>query len=159
MGSLPEHAGSWTGTNEFRLMPADPPYVAAATAQVFIAAGGNLTTVAYRWSHPDDGAQDGLLVVGPEGEPPGAVAFWGDSWHQQPDPTVLHGRLQDGVLVVGYAYGGDWRWEITVDATVPELLALRMDNIVPQSVATEGVVAGPYAAMVTELRRVPQPPA
>ena len=153
MGSLTDHAGSWAGTNGFRLMPADSLYVAAATAHVSIAAGGNLTMVAYTGSHPDDGAQDGLLVVGPNAEPPDAVAFWADSWHQHPDPTVLHGRLRDGVLVVSYAYGGDWRWEITVDAQNPEVLAIRMDNIVPQSVAAEGGDAGPYSAMVVDLQR------
>ena len=156
MSTLPEHAGSWTGTNGFRLMPADPLYSAPAAALVATAAGGSLITVAYTWPHPDDGAQDGLLVVGPEGEPPGAVAFWGDSWHQHPDPTLMHGRLQDGVLVVSYAYGGDWRWEITVDATDPDALALRMDNVVPPSMAAEGGFAGPYAAMMTELRRAPK---
>ena len=136
-------------------MPADPPHVAAVTADVSAAAGGNLTTISYTWSHPDDGAQDGLLVVGSNAEPPGVVAFWGDSWHQQPAPEVLLGGLEDGVLVVSYAYGGDWRWQITVDATDPDVLALRMDNVVPESAATEGVDAGAYPAMVTELRRAP----
>lgn len=155
MRSLAECAGSWIGTNGFRLMPADPPHVAPATADVSIAAAGSLITFAYTWSHPDDGAQDGLLVVGRNGEPPGAAAFWGDSWHQQPEPQVLLGGLESGVLIVSYAYGGDWRWQITVDATDPEVLTMRMDNIVPQSAATEEVAAGAYAAMVTELRRPP----
>ena len=141
------------GTNGFRLMPADSLHVEAATADVSVAAGGNLTTIAYTWSHPDVGAQDGLLVIGPNGEPPGAIAFWGDSWHQQPEPTVLLGGVEDGLLIVSYAYGGEWRWQITVDATDPAMLALRMDNVVPQSAATEAVDAGPYPAMVTELRR------
>ena len=153
MGFLPDHAGSWSGTNAFRLMPGDTQYVAAATSHVSTAAAGNLTTIAYTWSHPDDGGQEGLLVVGRSGEPPGAVAFWGDSWHQQPEPTVLAGTLEDGLLIVSYAYGGDWRWEICVDATEPEVLALRMDNIVPESAANEAVPAGAYPAMVTDLRR------
>ena len=155
MRSLADLAGAWIGTNGFRLMPTDSPHVAAATADVSTAAAGHLTKIAYTWSHPDDGAQDGLLVVGPRGDAPGAVAFWGDSWHQQPDPVVLPGELQDGVLVVSYEYGGDWRWQITVDATDPEVLTLRMDNIVPQSAAGEGGFAGAYSAMVTELRRTP----
>ena len=155
MSSLPAHAGSWIGTNQFRLMPADSPHVAAATSDVSTAVAGTLTTIAYTWSHPDDGVQEGLLVVGPNGEPPGAVAFWGDSWHQHPEPKVLLGGLEDGLLIVSYAYGGDWRWQIIVDATDPEVLALRMDNIVPESAAADGVVAGPYPAMVTDLRRAP----
>ena len=155
MDVLPHHGGSWIGTNSFRLMPGDAPHVAAATSHVSTAAAGNLTTIAYTWSHPDDGEQEGLLVVGRSGEPPGAVVFWGDSWHQQPEPTVLPGALEDGLLIVSYAYGGDWRWEITVDATDPERFALRMDNIVPESAAAEGGAAGAYSAMVTELRRAP----
>lgn len=153
MRSLSQHVGPWVGTNQFRLMPTDPPYVAAVTAAVSTAAGGNLTTISYTWSHPDDGPQDGLLVVGPNAEPPGAVAFWGDSWHQQPEPQVLRGGLEAGLLIVSYAYGGDWRWQITVDATDADVLALRMDNVVPRSAATERVAAGAYPAMVTELRR------
>ena len=120
-----------------------------------IAAAGNLIQMVYTWSHREDGAQDGLLVAGPTEEPPGAVALWGDSWHQSPEPKVLVGRTNEGVLTVSYAYGGDWQWQITVDATNADLLVLRMDNIVPQSAATEGVVAGAYPAMVTELRRAP----
>ena len=136
-------------------MPADSPDVAEATADLSIAAAGNLVQVAYTWSHPEDGAQDGLLVVGPTEEPPGAVALWGDSWHQSPEPKVLLGTMDEGFLIVSYAYGGDWQWQITVDATNADLLALRMDNVVPQSAATEAVAAGAYPAMVTELRRAP----
>ena len=56
-------------------------------------------------------------------------------------------------MIVSYAYGGDWRWRITVDGTDPRVLALRMDNVVPESAATKAVLPGPYSAMVTELRR------
>ena len=66
------HAGSWIGTNEFRLMPADAPHIAAATADVSTAVAGSLSTIAYTWSHADDGAQDGLLVLGRSSEPPGS---------------------------------------------------------------------------------------
>lgn len=134
-------------------MPADSPHVAAATADVKTAAAGNMTAIAYSWSHPEDGAQDGLLVIGPKDESQGAVALWGDSWHQSPEPTVLVGGLEDGLLVVSYAYGGEWRWQISVDATSADALRLRMDNIVPESAATETVAAGAYPAMLTDLRR------
>ena len=155
MGFLPDHAGYWIGTNQLQLMPGDSPHVADATSQVSTAAAGTLTTIAYTWEHPEDGVQDGLLVVGRKDEAPGALTFWGDSWHQQPEPVVLLGALEDGLLVVSYAYGGDWRWEIVVDATDPQVMALRMNNIVPESAATEAIGAGAYAAMVAELRRAP----
>ena len=147
------HVGRWTGSNAFRLMPADPPHVAAATADVSAAAAGKLTAIAYTWSHPDDGVQDGLLVIGPSDEEQGAVAFWGDSWHQSPAPTVLAGGFVDDRLVVSYEYGGEWRWQIIVDATNPDSLRLSMENVVPEAAATDTVAPGPYVAMLADLRR------
>lgn len=134
-------------------MPADSPHVAAATADVSTAAAGNLTSIAYTWSHPDDGAQGGLLVIGPNGQPDGAVALWGDSWHQSPQPAVFAGGFVEGLLVMSYEYGGDWRWQISVDATNADSLNLRMENVVPESAATEADAAGAYTAMLADLRR------
>lgn len=153
MQSLSTHVGRWTGTNAFRLMPADPPHIAAATADVASVAAGNLTAIAYAWSHPADGAQDGLLVIGPSEEAHGAVAFWGDSWHQNPLPTLLSGGVLDDRLVVSYEYGGEWRWQIIVDATIPDSLTLTMENVVPESAATDTVGPGAYVAMLADLRR------
>ncbi|MGH3306078.1 MAG: hypothetical protein ACRDOX_00200 [Nocardioides sp.] len=151
--SLTKFVGAWAGSNGFQLMPGETPYVAAATAAVSTAATGNMVAIAYTWSHPEDGAQDGLLVVGRNDEPTGAVAFWGDSWHQSPQPTVLEGGFEEGVLSVSYEYGGEWRWQISIDATHAASLMIRMDNIVPESAATEAVAAGAYPAMLTDLRR------
>ena len=153
MHSLATHVGRWTGSNAFRLMPSDVPHVAAATADVSTAAAGNLTAIAYTWAHPNDGAQDGLLVIGPDDDHDGAVAFWGDSWHQSPQATVLAGGFVDGCLVVSYSYGGDWRWQIIIDATTPDSLGLRMENVVPEAAATDTVDPGAYAAMLADLRR------
>jgi hypothetical protein len=152
MESLADHVGAWTGTNQFRLMPDDPFQTSPATAQVSVAARGNLTTIAYTWAHPDDGPQEGLLVVAPGEEPHAVVTMWGDSWHQSPTPRVLHGTIDDGRIVVRYEYGDDWWWVITIDAATGDALVMQMDNVVPPSVAPDG--AGPYAAMVAELRRV-----
>ena len=134
-------------------MPADAPHVAAATADVATAAAGNLTAIAYTWSHPADGPQDGLVVIGPSEEVDGAVAFWGDSWHQSPQPTMLSGGFVDDRLVVSYEYGGGWRWQIIVDATIPDSLKLSMENVVPESAATDTVAPGAYVAMLADLRR------
>jgi hypothetical protein len=152
---LAERAGAWAGTNGFRLMPSDPLAEAAATATVSTAAGGNLGVVAYTWTHPHDGPQDGLLVVGPadEAEADAVTAFWGDSWHQSPAPRVCTGTVDGGVVTVGYEYATQWRWEIVVDLTDPDTLRLRMDNVIPEDFADEGTPAGPYPAMVMELRR------
>ena len=63
--SLAGHAGSWAGSNAFRLMPADEPHRAAATATVSVAAGGLLAAVAYTGSHPQYWAMDARLRRSP----------------------------------------------------------------------------------------------
>jgi hypothetical protein len=153
MRSLEQHVGHWSGSNAFALMPADPPHVADATAQISTAAAGNLAMVAYTWSHPDDGAQDGLLVIGPGTEHGAATAFWGDSWHQRPQPTLLTGEVRGGLIVASYEYSDEWRWQITLDATVAGAVTLRMENAPMESAAALELAAGPYTAMLTTLRR------
>jgi hypothetical protein len=150
--ALTDRAGAWTGTNGFRLMPSDPIHDAPATAEVATRAGGNLVAITYTWSHPADGAQDGLLVLGVGGDPGGVAAFWGDSWHQSPDPRVCSGSIDGGAISVGYEYEAGWRWEITVDATDPAALRLQMDNVIPEDVAA-ATPAQAYPAMVMDLRR------
>lgn len=153
MEHLAQHTGSWVGTNGFRLMPSDPRHNADARAEVSLAAKGNLAEIAYTWSHPDDGEQGGLLVVG-RGQAPSAItAFWGDSWHQSPEPRILQGTLVSCVMAVGYQYSGEWRWKIVVDATDTNALVLRMDNTIPESAATESMAAGSYSAMMATMSR------
>ena len=147
-------AGAWSGTNGFRLMPADPLATAPATATLSLAAGGSLLTLAYTWSHPEDGAADGLVVTGPTED--GFVALWADSWHQQPAPMSMTGAIDDaGELLVAGSYAGEWGWRIAL-ALDGEGLTLRMDNVVPASIAAAGD-AGPYPVMICELRRPAQP--
>src|SRR5262249_13575188 len=144
--SLTQCVGTWSGMNGFRLMPTDPLHDAPATATVSLGAGGNLALVAYTWSHPTDGAQDGLLVLGLDDEDR-VTAFWGDSWHQKPEPDALGGGVEGGVVAVGYEYAPGWHWAIVVDSTSAEALQIRMDNAVPR---TEGE---PYPVMIMDLRR------
>ncbi|MEU9511501.1 hypothetical protein [Micromonospora sp. NPDC048169] len=151
---LTDAAGSWAGTNGFRLMPADPLAESPATVSVATAAGGHLTTVAYSWAHPDDGPQDGLLVIAAGDRPGALVAWWGDSWHQQPSPMTLTGTAAGAPaveLTAGYADG--WEWRIVLDSADPATLRLRMENVVPADQAGPGTPAGPYPVMVTEARR------
>ena len=153
MQALTRHAGLWAGTNRFRLMPDDPPAEADATAQLSLGAGGNVAVLAYTWTHPDDGAQDGLLVLGPDESAGGVVALWGDSWHQKPAAKQLRGATGHDTLTVGYAYAEGWEWRITLTAGRPDVLRWRMDNVVPPSVSGTAE-AGTYCAMDGELHRL-----
>lgn len=119
------------------------------TAEVSSGAGGHLLVVAYTWVHGEDGPQDGLLTVGQGAEPGQALALWADSWHQKPAPTTLTGSVTDKTLTLSCTYEGDWQWIITLAATEPDSLIVRMDNVVPPS-AGDAVT---YWAMNATLQR------
>jgi hypothetical protein len=92
MQALTRHAGMWTATTRFRLMPEDPPAVADAAAQLSLGAGWNLAVLAYTWTHPDDGAQDGLLVLGPDESPGGVLRSGATPGTRSPRPSSCVGR-------------------------------------------------------------------
>ena len=143
---LKECVGSWTGTNGFRLLPNDPLAEFPATANVTVAAGGHLTSVVYGWRHPDDGPQDGLIVIGTAGDDGSLTGIWGDSWHQQPAPMSLAGgQGADGIVEL---VGSHWR--IVFDNADAENVWMRMDNVIP---AGQDLPAGPYPVMVMRVRR------
>ena len=113
-------------------------------------------TLGYTWTHPEDGVQDGLLAFGIASKDNAVVALWADSWHQHPEAKVCEGTVDEqGVISVGLEYGDGWGWQIVLDATNRDVLALRMDNVIPPEVATEEISAGPYLVMSMELRRTP----
>lgn len=142
--------GTWSGSNGFRMMPADPFSTRPSTATLTLAAGGSLVSFTYTWSHPEDGDHEGLLVAGPD-DSGGLVGLWADSWHQQPAPMSMTGSIDDrGELLVSGSYAGDWGWRIALAAA--DGLTLRMENVVPESVAGEAD-AGPYTVMLAELGR------
>ncbi len=151
---LPNAEGAWQGTNGFRLMPTDQLSEFPAEVTVMTAAGGYLTSAAYSWKHPEDGEQDGLLVIGNADEDGSLVAMWGDSWHQKPAPMMLSGRKgTDKTLELEGDYGGGWRWRVILDATDAENLEMRMDNVVPADQVPPGMPAEPYSAMIMKARR------
>ncbi len=108
--------------------------------------------LAYTWLHPDDGAQDGLLVLGPDESPGEVVALWADSWHQKPAAKHLRGTTGQDTLTVGYAYAEGWEWRITLTIDHPDRLRWRMDNVVPPS-ASGTDEATTYWAMDGDLHR------
>jgi hypothetical protein len=118
------------------------------------AAGGNLVSIAYWWEHPNDGPQDGLVVIGPADVSDSIVAMWGDSWHQKPAPMMLSGsRRTDAVLELEGDYGGGWRWRVRFDATDTESFRMQMDNVIPAEQATADIAAGPYPVMIMQTQR------
>lgn len=154
-GWLDQLAGAWQGTNGFRMMPADAFHDAPAAATVTTAARGQAVVVTYTWVHPDDGPQEGVLLVGSPDEQLAVSAAWVDSWHQHPSVLLLSGTSADGRLDVTADYGGGWLWTISVEGDAP--LRVTMLNVVPPEHANDEVAAGPYPVMVAELHRTPQP--
>jgi hypothetical protein len=147
-------AGTWRGSNGFRLMPTDELYEAAATAELAVAAAGHDLVLTYTWVHPADGPQDGVLMVGSPDDDRHVTAAWGDSWHQKPPILVFTGLLTEHGLEVTADYGGGWRWMISLDGGRDDELMLTMHNVIPAEYATAEVAAGPYPVMVAELRRL-----
>ena len=148
-------AGTWSGTNSFRLMPTDDFHEAPAAAQLTTAADGHDLLLTYTWAHPADGPQDGVLLVGsPESDQQGVTAAWGDSWHQKPVILTLTGTLADGGLELTADYGGGWQWVISLDGEHDDALVMTMQNVIPDEHATEEMSAGPYVVMVAALVHV-----
>ncbi|HTF39956.1 MAG TPA: hypothetical protein VK754_05100 [Propionibacteriaceae bacterium] len=111
-------------------------------------------TLGYTWTHPEDGAQEGLLAFGIAGSDNAIVALWADSWHQHPEAKVCEGNLDEsGVISLDNEYGNGWRWQIVVDTSKTDVLFLWMHNVIPPEVATEEISAGPYVVMSMELHR------
>jgi hypothetical protein len=151
---LPDSVGTWVGTNGFRLMPDDLLAEFPGGMTITTGAGGHLTSVAYSWQHPDDGPQDGLLIIGRADEEGSLVALWGDSWHQRPAPMIFSGsQATDQNLGFEGDYGGGWRWRIILEATGEEQLRMEMHNVIPADYATAEKAAGPYPVMIMQTRR------
>ena len=62
--------GAWRGTSRFRMMPTDEFQESPAPALVTTVAGGNAVVLTYTWVHPEDGPQEGVLLIGSGGTVP-----------------------------------------------------------------------------------------
>ena len=153
LAGFADYAGEWVGSNGFRLMAADELATRPASATLSPAAGGHLLSFAYQWEHPDDGPQDGLLVVGVSGDDAGTlIALWGDSWHQQPEARPMPGELVSGAMHLAAEYAEGWEWRIILESEGPAL-RMRMENVVPAGGTTGSAPSEPYVVMLMELRR------
>jgi hypothetical protein len=145
-----QHGPDLVGENAFRLMPTDPWRSRPAKGRLESAAGGSALLLRYDWEHPDDGPQDGILLIGSPEEQRGVEAMWLDSWHQKPGPLLLTGTAADGATcVLAGTYLQEWGWEIHLDLDAG--LRMTMRNVIPASAVkaeqAQALSAGPYDVM------------
>ncbi len=134
------------------MMPGDDFDERPCTAELTSGAGGQSLLLTYTWEHPDDGPQDGVLLVGspPDGETAVSAAF-GDSWHQHPGLMQFEGTSSGGRVELAAEYGGGWGWQIAVGTG--DQLTLTMSNVIPEEHATADAAAGPYLVMDATLQQ------
>ena len=133
--SLAQLVGNWIGLNRLWLSPGEPVRISDTTAAVALIAQGRFLTLRYTWA--DEGQpQDGLLLIGQEGQENIFEAVWIDSWHMR--DTIMHCQgsldVQGSISMQGsYAAppGPDWSWRITIGPEDEDRMHLRMINIHP----------------------------
>ena len=130
-------AGQWQGTNRLWLYPTDPVRESDSVLVISLAAQGKFVTFQYTWAEGGK-AQEGLLIVGSEGQSSQAQAIWVDSWHMQDIFMICEGSLEsNGGFSVSGTYaappGPDWGWRITVNPQDADTLQLTMYNLSPDS--------------------------
>lgn len=140
--------GAWVGTCGFRLMPDDELVVAESTATSSAEADGWGWQLRYTWTHPQDGVQSGVLLVGSADDDGVVSAGWLDSWHRKPRLREVVGRVVDGALTLEMDYDG-WGWVIGLRSDA-DGLAMTMHNVVPEGF---GDFAGAYLVMDAAWRR------
>lgn len=160
--ALPQH--SWTmstfeGTCAFRLMPYDDLAGGPSTA-TFAEVGQGQVLLTYTWTHPEDGPQHGVLLVGsPEDLDVAVTATLADSWHQKPGLMNLTGVVSGDTIELASQYAGDWGWQITLTGVGTDRPGMIMRNVVPESALDQlpadapRVDAGPYDVMVARWSR------
>lgn len=135
--------GHWDGACAFRLMPTDELTSAPSSATSDAEAGGFGWSLRYVWTHPDDGVQSAVLLLGSPDADGVVTAAWIDAWHQKPQLGMLTGTVIDGVVRVAMEYSG-WGWTIEVFAE-GDALRMVMNNVIPEGI--DGAEPGPYVVM------------
>lgn len=149
---------TFTGTCAFRLMPQDDLAEGPSTATIEQVAPTQWL-VRYTWTHPLDGNQHGVLLVGGPDEGAHTVgASLADSWHQNPGLMTLAGTVDGTGVRLSAQYAGDWGWEVDLDGLGTDAPSMTMRNVVPASALemlpedAPPVEAGPYDVMVARWR-------
>ena len=148
---------TFSGTCSFRLMPYDRLLEGPSSA-TFDEVGPTQVLLRYTWTHPEDGPQHGVLLIGgPEEDGDDVAATLADSWHQKPGLMTLTGLRRGDTIELASLYAGDWGWQVTINAGDEPTMTMR--NVVPESaldmLPTDAprVAAGPYDVMVARWRR------
>ncbi len=124
--------GEWTGGSSLWL-PDEPTRTSSVAARLAAVAGGKFVQLSYTWDY-EGAAQDGLLLLGGEGER--ASAIFVDSWHMGDKSMALTGTsTAAGAVDVRGTWsvegGPDWGWRIVV-APVAASLHVMMYVITPE---------------------------
>ncbi len=134
--------GAWKGTKQLWLMPGAPAKTSTAMATVSVAASGKFLHVGYTWQ--EETLQQGILIMGVEGDNKTVAATWIDSWHNGDRIMNCKGGLTAaGAFSVRANYpappGPDWGWRIEVEPVDAARWWLRMFNITPQGEEAKAV--------------------
>lgn len=126
--------GRWTGDNTVWLEPGTDPLRSSASAEVSLAAEGQVLCLRYRWAEGGK-PQSGILVLGGNAALTTWAGSWTDSWHYAHQLMGLRGTGDGNSASVGGTYaappGPDWGWRLALEAGGVDNCVLRMYNRPP----------------------------
>ena len=163
LSSLIAATGRWTGA--YRLWePSASPRESRSAALIAPIIGDRFVRIDYRWTYDGD-PQQGLLLVGCEGNARLVTAVWIDSWHMGDKFMICQGVVQkNGAIAVRGSYGvhssPDWGWRTVIEAPDGCPLRMLMYNISPggrEDLAVEATFTRARPARTPPTKRL-QPP-
>lgn len=140
-----------TGRCGFRLMPLDELCDGPSSA-LLTPVGEQGFTLHYTWTHPTDGVQRGVVLVGGTGEEGRVEGSLFDTWHQQPGLMPLTGTRDGDRVALAGTYLEEWGWQVDVELG-DGAARMTMRNVVPASALamlppdSPPMSAGPYEVM------------
>jgi len=134
--TLFELAGTWSGTKQLWLDPAQPPSTHRFSAQGAVIAGGSFLRLSYAWSQGTR-LDEGEMVIAPNVADGAVCINWVDSFHSSRDILVCRREPSPAGALVGrgsYAAppGPDWGWRITLRLNAEGEMDILMHNIWPE---------------------------
>jgi GrpB-like predicted nucleotidyltransferase (UPF0157 family) len=153
--NLDKLAGNWTGVSHLWLAPDQTARVSDSTASVAVIAQGKYLSFRYTWAD-ESLPQEGLLLVGLEGQDNLVRAVWIDSWYMGGKLMFCDGGIDSlGGLSLQGSYaappGQNWGWRITIEPGEGNTLDLCMVNIHPEGKEELAVKANYHAKPRVEI--------